>query len=55
MLTTSLHFDDRYSLVLYPDLDDEYLQHWVLFMPSEQVLAIGPGYTWSCKSINDRY
>jgi len=55
MLTTSLHFDDRYSLVLYPDLDDEDLQHWVLFMPSEQVLAIGPGYNWSCKSIHDRY
>ena len=54
-LTTSLHFDDRYSLILYPDLDDEDLQHWVLFMPTEQVLTIGPGYTWSCKSFNDRY
>lgn len=35
--------------------DDEDLQHWVLFMPTEQVLTIGPGYTWSCKSFNDRY
>jgi len=54
-LITRLQFDDRYSLILYPDLEDLDLEYWELFMPTEQVLTIGPGYTWSCKSIHDRY
>jgi hypothetical protein len=48
----TLSFEDDYELILDPDLeDDSGLAHWELFMPTEQVLAIGPGYFWSCKSI----
>ncbi len=54
-LETRLLFSKHYELNLYPNpLDEDELQHWVLFMPSEQVLAIGPGYHWSCRSIRDR-
>jgi hypothetical protein len=50
-----LSFEDDYQLILDPDLDDDSgLAHWELFMPTEQVLAIGPGYFWSCKSIYER-
>jgi len=48
----TLSFEDDYQLILEPDLeDDSGLAHWELFMPTEQVLAVGPGYFWSCKSI----
>ncbi|MGA1285180.1 MAG: hypothetical protein ACO34J_14140 [Prochlorothrix sp.] len=54
-LETELSFSEHYTLIFYPDLwDEDELQHWVLFMPSEQVLAIGPGYHWACRSIHDR-
>lgn len=54
-LETHWSFSGHYSLRLYPDLwGADQLQHWVLFMPSEQVLAIGPGYHWSCRSMHDR-
>jgi hypothetical protein len=47
-----LSFEDDYQLILDPDLkDDSGLAHWELFMPTEQILAVGPGYFWSCKSI----
>ncbi|MFM7600361.1 MAG: hypothetical protein ACKO7R_04050 [Pseudanabaena sp.] len=50
----TLSFEDGYQLILDPDLeDDSGLAHWELFMPTEQVLAIGPGYFWSCKSIHE--
>jgi hypothetical protein len=50
----TLSFEDGYQLILDPDLDDDSgLAHWELFMPTEQVLAIGPGYFWSCKSIHE--
>jgi hypothetical protein len=49
-----LSFEDDYELILDPDLDDDSgLAHWELFMPTEQILAIGPGYFWSCKSIHE--
>lgn len=48
----TLSFEDNYQLILDPDLeDDSGLAHWELFMPTEQILAVGPGYFWSCKSI----
>ena len=48
------HYED-YSLILYPDLwGEDQLQHWVLWMPSEQVLTIGPSYQWSYRSMRDR-
>jgi hypothetical protein len=48
----TLSFEDDYQLILDPDLDDDSgLAHWELFMPTEQILAVGPGYFWSCKSI----
>jgi hypothetical protein len=47
-----LSFEDDYQLILEPDLeDDSGLAHWELFMPTEQILTVGPGYFWSCKSI----
>lgn len=50
----TLSFEDDYELILDPDLeDDSGLAHWELFMPTEQILAIGPGYFWSCKSIHE--
>jgi hypothetical protein len=53
-LRLTLSFEDDYQLILDPDLeDDSGLAHWELFMPTEQVLAIGPGYFWSCKSIHE--
>jgi hypothetical protein len=54
-LRLTLSFEDDYQLILDPDLDDDSgLAHWELFMPTEQILAIGPGYFWSCKSIYER-
>jgi hypothetical protein len=50
----TLSFEDDYQLILDPDLDDDSgLAHWELFMPTEQVLAVGPHYFWSCKSIHE--
>ena len=50
----TLSFEDDYQLILDPDLgDDSGLAHWELFMPTEQVLAVGPHYFWSCKSIHE--
>jgi len=50
----TLSFEDDYQLILDPDLeDDSGLALWELFMPTEQILAIGPGYFWSCKSIHE--
>jgi hypothetical protein len=50
----TLCFEDGYQLILDPDLDDDSgLAHWELFMPTEQVLAVGPHYFWSCKSIHE--
>jgi len=49
-----LSFEDDYQLILDPDLDDDSgLAHWELFMPTEQILEVGPGYFWSCKSIHE--
>jgi len=51
-LRLTLSFEDHYQLILEPDLeDDSGLAHWELFMPTEQVLTVGPDYFWSCKSI----
>jgi len=50
----TLSFEDDYQLILDPDLeDDSGLAHWELFMPTEQILAVGPRYFWSCKSIHE--
>ena len=51
----TLSFEDDYQLILEPDLeDDSGLAHWELFMPTEQILTVGPGYFWSCKSIHEQ-
>ncbi len=53
-LQLTMSFKDSYQLILNPELDDDSgLAHWELFMPTEQILAIGPGYFWSCKSIHE--
>jgi hypothetical protein len=54
-LNLTLGFEDNYQLILEPDLeDDSGLAHWELFMPTAQILTVGPSYFWSCKSIYDR-
>ncbi|AFZ57434.1 hypothetical protein H6G54_26185 [Anabaena cylindrica FACHB-243] len=51
-----LSFEGNYQLVLKPDLeDDSGLAYWELLMPNEQILTVGPGMFWECKSIHERY
>lgn len=46
-----LVFEGEYKLILEPDWqDDSGLAYWELFMPTEQVLTVGPGLFWECKS-----
>jgi hypothetical protein len=50
----TLSFEDGYELVLNPDLeDDSGLAYWELLMPNEQILIVGPGQFWECKSIHE--
>ncbi|MEA5576589.1 hypothetical protein [Anabaena sp. UHCC 0451] len=50
----TLSFADSYELVLKPDLeDDSGLAYWELMMPNEQILIVGPGQFWECKSIHE--
>lgn len=50
----TLSFEDHYQLILEPDLEDNSgLAHWELFMPTQQILTVGPDYFWSCKSIHE--
>jgi hypothetical protein len=53
-LQLQLCFEKNYELILQPDLDDSDLAYWELFMPTQQILEIGPGYFWSCKSIHEK-
>ncbi|BBC23491.1 hypothetical protein [Pseudanabaena sp. ABRG5-3] len=49
-----LFFEDNYQLVLKTDLqDDSGLSYWELMLPNEQILIVGPGLSWQCKSIHD--
>jgi hypothetical protein len=55
-ISLTLLFEGDYKLILEPDLpDDSGLAYWELFMPTEQVLTVGPGFFWECKSIHERY
>ncbi|QYX32746.1 hypothetical protein [Sphaerospermopsis torques-reginae] len=50
----TLSFEKGYELVLKPDLeDDSGLAYWELIMPNEQILIVGPGMFWECKSIHE--
>ncbi len=50
-ISLTLLFEGDYKLILEPDLqDDSGLAYWELFMPTEQVLTVGPGLFWECKS-----
>jgi hypothetical protein len=50
----TLSFEEGYELVLKPDLeDDSGLAYWELLMPNEQILIVGPGQFWECKSIHE--
>lgn len=52
----TLSFEGNYQLVLKPDLeDDSGLAYWELLMPNEQILIVGPGLFWECKSIHEPY
>ena len=54
-ISLTLLFEGDYKLILEPDLqDDSGLAYWELFMPTEQVLTVGPGFFWECKLIHDR-
>ena len=53
-MSLTLFFEDDYQLALKPDLqDDSGLSYWELMMPNEQILIVGPGSSWQCKSIHD--
>ncbi len=53
-ISLTLDFENNYQLILEADLaNDSELPYWELFMPTEQVLTVGPGFTWNCKSINE--
>ncbi len=55
-ISLTLLFEGNYQLILQPDLQDNSgLAYWELFMPTEQVLTVGPGLFWECKSIHERY
>lgn len=55
-ITLTLVFESAYQLILQPDFpDDSELPYWELFMPTEQVLTVGPGFFWECKSIHEHY
>jgi hypothetical protein len=50
----TLSFEEGYELVLKPDLeDDSGIAYWELIMPNEQILIVGPGMFWECKSIHE--
>ncbi|MFM7365105.1 MAG: hypothetical protein ACKO11_11550 [Cuspidothrix sp.] len=50
----TLSFEEGYELILEPDLeDDSGLAYWELLMPNEQILIVGPGEFWECKSIHE--
>ena len=52
----TLSFEDYCELILEPDLeDDSGLAYWELMMPNEQILTVGPGMFWECKSIHEPY
>lgn len=53
----TLSFKEGYELILEPDLeeDDSGLAYWELLMPNEQILTVGPGMFWECKSIHELY
>lgn len=54
-ISITLVFEGDSQLILQPDLqDDSELAYWELFMPTEQVLTVGPGFFWECKSIHER-
>jgi len=54
-ISLTLLFESYYKLILKPDLQDNSgLAYWELFMPTEQVLTVGPGFVWECKSIHKR-
>ncbi|MFM7365107.1 MAG: hypothetical protein ACKO11_11560 [Cuspidothrix sp.] len=55
-LTLSFEGEDNcnYEFILEPDLeDDSGLAYWELLMPNEQILIVGPGEFWECKSIHE--
>ncbi|OBQ38777.1 MAG: hypothetical protein AN487_06560 [Anabaena sp. CRKS33] len=55
-LILSFEGDLNYELILEPDLeDDSGLAYWELLMPNEQILIVGPGLFWECKSIHEPY
>jgi hypothetical protein len=57
-LTLSFEGEDNcnYQFILEPDLeDDSGLAYWELLMPNEQILIVGPGQFWECKSIHEPY
>ncbi len=54
-ISLTLVFEGDYQLIIQPDFqDDSELPYWELFMPTEQVLTVGSGFFWECKSIHER-
>ncbi|MBE9142990.1 hypothetical protein [Planktothrix mougeotii] len=54
-ISLTLLFEGDYKLILEPDLqDDSGLAYWELFMPTDQVLTVGPGFSWECKQLSHK-
>lgn len=51
-LVLTIAFNEKYKLILTPDLNDYDLPYWELFTPEQMVLKVGAGATWSYISSN---
>jgi hypothetical protein len=45
-LELTLAFDGGYALRVFPYLSEDDVDHWVLFVPGDRVLVVGPGISW---------
>lgn len=46
-LGLTVNFNDKYKLILMPDVNDYDLPYWEWFTPEQMVLKIGAGAIWS--------
>lgn len=51
-LALTIAFNEKYKLILTPDLNDYDLPYWELFTPKQMVLKFGAGAIWSYVSSN---
>lgn len=46
-LGITMSFNEKYKLILMPDVNDYDLPYWELFTPEQMVLKVGAGAIWS--------